>query len=442
MDVQLIKTMDIFGRTFACECGRTHTIEPRETIYERGALRLVPEICARATQSRSVAVFMDTRTRDVAGLTVCRNLAVGDWQVRALLVPDPAPGKSPVCDDVTKESLAGVIAEAGLLVSVGGGVMTDLARWIATEKNLPFISIPTAASMNGYTSGNIAASVKGIKVIIDGKPPVALATDPAIVRNAPAELTASGLGDVLAKSVSSADWYFNHLVFGDYYCARAVNLIAEIEPLYRDHSEDLKARKGPAVEALFKALMLTGAAMTMVGTSAPASGGEHLVSHTLDMMSSLDGHEHDLHGRQVGIGTVLTAELYRRVLAIESPQFAQPDSSADTQFWGKLAPDMIAQCEAKKPRLRQAMEKLSQRNEWDKLRQSLAPRARNPATIKECLAKADAAHLAEHIRCSRERLLAAFLHAHEMRSRFTILDLARLAGIMPRAAAEIVETWA
>jgi glycerol-1-phosphate dehydrogenase [NAD(P)+] len=433
---------DIFGRTIECECGKTHTIEPREVLYQPHAINALPAVCARVVDTRSVAVIMDARTREVAGLSICKALIVADWQVRALLVPDPAKGKSPVCDDITKNTLADTIGDAGLLISVGGGVMTDLARWIAMDKRLPFISFATAASMNGYTSGNIAASVGGVKVIVDGKPPLVVASDPAIIRRAPWELTASGLGDILAKSVSSADWLLNHLLFGDYYCARSVNLIAEIEPLYLMRPANLKARSARAIEALYQGLLLTGAAMTMAGTSAPASGGEHLISHTLDMMSSLDGHEHDLHGRQVGIGTLLAAELYRRVLAIKSPQFVRHGPSVDRAFWGKLADGVQEQQDAKQERLQVAVEKLSQKDQWDKLRQSLAPLARRPRIIRNCLTKADAAYRAEHIKCTKERLLAAFLHAHEMRSRFTILDMARLTGVMPRSANEIIETCA
>lgn len=436
------QAMDIFGRTFACECGKTHSMEPGEVLYERGALSVMPEVCARAVRDRRVAVLMDARTREVAGLSVCKALAVAEWQVRSLLVPDPAKGKSPVCDDKTKDALSDATGDVRLLISVGGGVMTDLARWLAMEKNLPFVSVATAASMNGYTSGNIAAIMKGVKVIGDGKPPVAVVAEPAVIENAPAQLTASGLGDVLAKSVSSADWYLNHLLFGDYYCARSVNLIAEIEPLYLEHPEELKARKPEAIEALFKGLLLTGAAMTMAGTSAPASGGEHLVGHTLDMMAMMEGGEHDLHGRQVGIGTVLTAELYRRVLAIESPEFVEPSPCVDRPFWGKLADEMLELQNAKLERLVKAQSELSKGNDWDKTRESLIPLVRNPTVVHDCLDRAGAAHRAEDIGCSKERVLAAFLHAHEMRSRFTILDLARLAGIMPQAAAEIVDTWA
>ena len=61
--------------------------------------------------------------------------------------------------------------------------------------------------------------------------------------------------------------------------------------------------------------------MTLQGSSLPASGGEHLVSHTLDMMSHVDGVPHDLHGRQVGVSTILVAAMYERALAIETPIF-------------------------------------------------------------------------------------------------------------------------
>ena len=65
-----------------------------------------------------------------------------------------------------------------------------------------------------------------------------------------------------------------------------------------------------------------------------------------------------------------------------------------------------------------------------------------PERIHACLAAAGAACRAEDIGCSRDRLLAALTHGHEIRNRVTILDLALLAGIMPAAGAEIVEMWA
>jgi len=92
-------------------------------------------------------------------------------------------------------------------------------------------------------------------------------------------------------------------------------------------------------------------------------------------------------------------------------------------------------------RLKQAADVLSQGEVWDSLRTGIAPLLRQPGMIRNCLRSADAAYRAEDIGCSRERLLTAFLHAHEIRSRFTILDLAYLCGVLPADAGEIVEEW-
>ena len=434
---------DLFGRTFLCECGKTHHIEPREVVYSRKALDELPSVCARAAGGRRVTVIMDIRTREVAGARSCRLLADDGRRVTEIVVPDGPDGRSPVCDDVTKERLSTQLDTPDLIVAVGSGVISDLGKWLAFEGNLPFICVATAASMNGYASANVAPTIKDVKTLVRARPPVAVVANATVIENAPHRLTASGLGDILAKSVSSADWRLNHLLFGDYYCERSVGLIADIEPLYLDHSETIKARAPQAIEALFRGLLLTGAAMTMAETSSPSSGGEHMVSHTLDMMSTLDGAEHDLHGRQVGVGTILASELYRRVLAIESPEFAEPGPSVDRAFWGRLADAVQEHYADKDERMRVARETISRGNAWDDvIRRNLAPMLRSPEKVRHCLKQAGAACRAADIKCDKERLLTAFLHGHEIRPRFTILDLARLVGVMPAAAEEIVEAWA
>ncbi len=435
-----IEAEDLFGRTFDCPCGRTHTIEPRQVVYAPGAAGRVPEVCARATDGRRAAILMDERTREAAGEAVADALAGAGWHVASILLPDPGPGASPVCDDRTMEDLDGRIGPADLFVPVGGGVVTDLGKWLAFDRDVPFVAFATAASMNGYASANVAPTIGRVKTLVRARPPAAVLSDPRVLAEAPYKLTASGFGDAIAKSVSAADWRLNHLLFGDYYCEGAVDLIAEIEPLYLDRPEAVREREPEAVEALFRALLLTGVAMTMAETSAPASGGEHLISHTLDMTAAPQGERHDLHGRQVGVGTVLAAALYERVLAVESPDLQRPQTEVHGAWWGPLAPAVAAAYAEKVERLRQARLKLP--GCWDELRTGLAPMLRPPERIREALRRAGAAHRAEDIGCNRGRLLAALLHAHEMRSRFTVLDLARLVGVMPTVAGELVVEWA
>ena len=206
--------------------------------------------------------------------------------------------------------------------------------------------------------------------------------------------------------------------------------------------QDVLARRPEAIEALFQALLLTGAAMTMAETSSPSSGGEHLLSHCLDMMSAVDGVPHDLHGRQVGVGTILAAELYRRVLEVESPDFREPVTTVDLAFWGRFGKRVEERYAEKVERLKTARDQLARGHRWDELRAELQPMLRPPQLIQSCLKNGGAAWKAEHIGCDQERLLAAFRHAHEIRPRFTILDLARLAGVLPDAAEDIVHEWA
>jgi len=160
------------------------------------------------------------------------------------------------------------------------------------------------------------------------------------------------------------------------------------------------------------------------------------------MLSLVEGSEHDLHGRQVGVGTILGCELYRRIMELESPHLVEPAASVDRAYWGPLADAVEQEYAGKVERLRQAARELSRPGAWNALRQRLAPLLRSPQDVRNCLARAAAAWRAEHIRCDRQRLLGAFVRAHQMRSRFTVLDLAHLVGVLPEAAEEIVETWA
>ena len=431
----------IYGRTIECDCGKTHHIDPQRAIYADAALARLPEALSEWTAGRQVVVLMDRRTRDAAGKAAAAMLRDANWEVFDIVVPDPAEGASPVCDDHTHDTLLRQIGAADVVLPVGSGVLNDLGKWIAFDLDLPYVCFATAASMNGYASANVAATLNGVKTLLRARPPRTVLSDPAILRDAPYELTAAGLGDILAKSVSSTDWRVNHFLFGDYFCERSVSLVADIEPLYVDHPEDLRERKPEAMGALFHGLLLTGVAMTMAETSSPASGGEHLVSHTLDMMSSLDGVPHDLHGRQVGIGTVLASAVYRRVIGVESPDFSRASMGIDRAFWGELGDEVESHHAQKVARLQKAVEVLSQGNTWDRLREEVQPFLRSPDQIRDVLKRAGAAYRADDIGCSRERLLRAVLHAHEIRSRFTVIDLARLMGLLPRAAAEIVEEW-
>jgi glycerol-1-phosphate dehydrogenase [NAD(P)+] len=437
--------MDLFdalGETIRSELSaKRHTI-PRVLLYDDDAPALLASQLLDDTDGRRVVVLTDVRTREVAGTEVLTALAAAGWNASELIVTDPqGEGSTPACDDITKDALAAQLPAADVLVAVGSGVINDLTKWLAGESELPYAVFATAASMNGYAAANVAPAINGVKSLFRAKAPRIIATRPKVIEQAPFHLTASGLGDVIAKPVSTADWIVNHLLFDERFSLGVASVIDHVEPSYLDAPEALAARDGKAMRALFEALVLSGCAMTLQGSSMPASGGEHLISHTLDMTSHAHHLEHDLHGRQVGVATIFAAALYQKLMQLEAPSFSHTEVPFERQAWGHIAAAVEVEHEKKCRRVADACARLSEPGRWSTIKERLTPALRDPARIKRCLERSGAAHRLEDIGCSRERFLMAVHNCSAMRERFTSIDLARAAGLLPACAEELIDTW-
>ncbi len=430
----------LLDTTFNCQCGRSHKVPIRNIIYSEDALVHLPKVLGSFVDGRRSILVADQRTFDILGRQARHTLEEKGWPVHQIIVPDSSYG-SPVCDDTTHNWLNEQFPPADIALAVGSGVINDLTKWSAFEHDLPYAVVATAATMNGYTAANVAPTIKGVKSLIRARAPLAVFAVPSVIINAPSELTAAGLGDTIAKPLSTTDWLFNNIFCEENFCRYCSEIINSLETYYFNHPEDIRTRQPAAIEALLNALLYSGIAMTIIGTSAPASGGEHLLSHTLDMMSGIDGVAHDLHGRQVGIGTIFAAAIYERILQIEIPEVHSLPSDVDSTFWKSLAENVRDQYQQKQPMLKTIREKLTDVETWQTFIAAAHQQVRSPNEIKNCLKTAGAAHTYNDIKCSRERLLSTVLHMHEIRKRPTIIDLAWILGILPDSADEIIDTW-
>ena len=437
----------LLGTHFDCACGRSHALPVRRFLYESGAIARLPEVLCDSVGGKAlqrIVVVADVRTWAVCGEKASDILGRAGLEMDRILVPDRQQG-GPVCDAETRAALIGQVQSLrpDMVVAVGSGVINDLCKWSSFDLGLPYAVVATAASMNGYAAANVAAKIDGVKLLVEARPPVAVVAEPEVIESAPPVMTTAGFGDTIAKHQNLADWRMNHLLLDEYYCPFCAGIIGDLEPLYLERPEDIREGERRAVRGLFEALFWSGVAMTLVGTSAPASGGEHLLSHTLDMVSDVQGRPHDLHGRQVGLGTLFSAALYERLLAMEHPKLVALPDSVDADFWG--TPALVAavkqQYEAKQPAVCAVRRKLEARETWDRLRGHLATVSKPPATIQDWLRRAGGAVTATEIGCSRVALRAALLHMHEMRKRFTIVDLAWMVGILPAGIDEIIDAW-
>lgn len=199
-----------------------------------------------------------------------------------------------------------------VLVAIGSGTIHDLTRYAAYEYDIPFVSVPTAASVDGFASNVAALTWDGLKKTVASAAPRWILADTDIFANAPSRLTASGVGDLMGKYTALLDWRVSHLVTGEYFCETVCEMeekaLREVDRVL----DDIRERDGEAMEKLMYALIFSGLAMQMVGNSRPASGAEHHVSHLWEMEvinPALDA----LHGEKVGIGLVLVTDCYKRL---------------------------------------------------------------------------------------------------------------------------------
>ena len=410
---------------------------PRKLLLGSDAAAQLAAELAAETEVRQVCVLFDVRTRQAAGDAVLRALRAAEITVTELLVPD-VNGHPPSCDDVTKERLAPQLPAHDALVGVGAGVISDLTKWLAFESGKPAAIFGTAASMNGYSAANVAPAVAGVKTLVHGRAHRYVAGDPAVLAAAPRALTSAGLGDVIAKCVSTADWQLNDSLFGEDYRPAIAGIIDHIEAKFLSDPANLARGDTAAVSGLFEALVYSGCAMTLQGSSLPASGGEHLISHALDMRAVVEGGEHDLHGRQVGVATIFAAAVYERVLALSAPTFSSTPLPLDRAGWGAIADAVAAHHAKQTARLAQACAKLSAGDTWARVRARIAPGLPKASWVKGVLKQAGAAHRIADLGIDRERFLWAVRNAAQIRERFTSLDLGWATGVLPDAAEEIV----
>ncbi|PID77497.1 MAG: hypothetical protein CSB24_01095 [Deltaproteobacteria bacterium] len=435
----------LLGTSFACDCGKQHTVPTENFIYDDHAYASIADIARNITRGQRYLLIADQRTFEAAGKRVKELLQQQGIQPETYIIADRS-GKSPAADDNARDEILAAAPDADLYLAVGSGVVNDLVKWVSFLKKKPYITVPTAASMNGYASANVAASIGGLKVLFHAEACKAAFVEPEVLYQAPDELTTSGLGDVLAKSVSSADWKLNQFLFGDYYCQFAVDLLKDLEPVYLDNPEGIRNKEQGAFKALFEALFYSSIAMTITGTSAPASGGEHLISHTLDMTAARDGVTHDYHGRQVGVASILMAALYGEIMTIEVPQFVDIPQTVNTGFWGELSAIVAGEYEKKLPKIAEAKDFLSRHDNWQALCKTIKPMLADPARLKNCLEKSGGIHTLPGIRRGGGALDFQFffdtvVNANQMRSRFTILDLAVMTGVIPNRIDALIKKW-
>ena len=205
------------------------------------------------------------------------------------------------------------------MLAVGSGTIHDVVRFVCSHTNRIFVSVPTAASVDGFTSVGAPIIVDGFKQTVPAIAPAAIFADLDVLSAAPQRMTAAGFGDMLGKFTSLADWRFSAEMAGEPFCPLAYELTERALQQCMAAVDEIAAGTPRGVEALMEALLLSGWSMLLVGHSRPASGGEHHLSHHWEMAYLKEGRRQLLHGAKVGVACALLAKLYRERLGEAYP---------------------------------------------------------------------------------------------------------------------------
>ncbi|MGD0405664.1 MAG: NAD(P)-dependent glycerol-1-phosphate dehydrogenase [Candidatus Bathyarchaeia archaeon] len=274
---------------------------PREVIVGKGTLQRVPEVAKRLGLRGKALVMSDSICYNIAGKAVSDFLTESGLSVDFLLVKTMTTRDVLDIEDQIKE------LKPQVLFGVGGGTIIDAAKISSGSQNIPFISVPTTVSHDGIASP--LASIKGSDkpYSILAQAPLAIIADTDVIAQAPWRFVISGCGDVIAKFTAVKDWKLAHLEQNEYYGEYAASLALMSAKLVMENAELIVYRRDEGLHVLLEALISCGVAMSIAGSSRPCSGSEHLFSHALDMINS----HHAMHGEQCGVGSILSAYLYR-----------------------------------------------------------------------------------------------------------------------------------
>ena len=192
--------------------------------------------------------------------------------------------------------------ETEAVIGLGGGKVIDAAKYMCYLKKLPFVSVPTSASSDGFCSSTASLIVNERRLSVPAELADAIIVDTQAILSAPAKFILSGVGDMMAKITAVYDWQFEagggYSVLNDTAVMIAKNAVNSFARLPLDMVE-----KPVFIRELVNGLTLSGLANEIAGSSAPTSGSEHLISHALDKNSPAP----QLHGIQVGIATYIMA---------------------------------------------------------------------------------------------------------------------------------------
>jgi glycerol-1-phosphate dehydrogenase [NAD(P)+] len=428
---------EMTGLNFSCSCGRTHTIAIEDV---RIGGHILPTILdsLKSFQKGSVLFIADNNTYQAGGNQV-ESIISRDYHIEKVIFSNAYLHP----DEVALEKLRGAMnPKFTAIVVVGSGTLNDLARYLSYETKIPYIVVCTAPSMDGYASMVSPLITKGVKVTYDAVYPYCIIADLAIMKEAPFHMLHAGLGDIVGKYSALADWKLANILHGEYYCEVTAQLVEKAVQQCVSSASGIMKRSPDSIRSIIEGLILSGMCIGMTESSRPASGEEHLLSHTWEMLGLIRGKKTHLHGNQVGIGTEIILHIYQHLLTLDIQKvYADGKFRSFTrekweknikQLFGNLALQII---QKKEPHINfdiTTREIAAQHivNKWDQIKESIFLSMPSPVSYRKMMEEAGSHFTPIDLKLDRESFRLSLLTAKEIRQRFGVMQILEDLGIL------------
>ncbi|MCX7917930.1 MAG: iron-containing alcohol dehydrogenase [bacterium] len=435
---------DLLGKKFKCNyCKDIHKVEIEDIRY--GNLDEFCKILDRNTNYKKLLILCDNITWEVAGKKIKENIKNN---ISIPLILKPKNEKRVTANYFYIEEIKKNIEKIDIILTVGSGTITDMGKFVGDKYKIPVISFPTAPSMNGYTSPVCAYIKDGVKITIPVKPCKYVYIDENIICNAPIELIKSGFADSLAKSFANADWKISSIITGEKFCTLPFEVVSSAEKKYINKGSLILKRDKKVIKNLMDGLNLGGISMIIAGSSSPASGGEHLISHFLDMYACQRNIEpFSYHGLQVGTGIFLSALIYENIKKISCDEISKKLNKIKIDYDEKLN-ELIYLFPSSEKKLKEIFEnkikitkKLREKlpEKWSEIKNSVCNMVYSSSKIKNYFKKVSCPlHLKEI--CDNKSLInKAIKLSRFIRERIVIFDIADEIGLLNELTEEYLK---
>jgi glycerol-1-phosphate dehydrogenase [NAD(P)+] len=273
---------------------------PRKVAVGSGAVLELPEICADLKLASRVLIVTGPNTQDAVGKVVFDLLKDDGFHPETLVC------SASQMDEVARAERLAREIKADFLIGAGGGRSIDIAKLASLKLDIPFISVPTAASHDGIASAQASLTINGETSSVPAHAPLAIVADTRIISRAPARLLAAGCGDIISNYTAVLDWQLAHRLRNEEYSEYASALSSMTARMIVELAPDIRPGLDDSAKIVVKALISSGVAMSIAGSSRPASGSEHKFAHAVNRINP----GRALHGELCGLGTIMMMYLH------------------------------------------------------------------------------------------------------------------------------------